>query len=112
LASQREGQTICEFARDFDTQAIDTWIIRAVYEQLQAQLKYIHSAFPIRADDRIKEDLLLDDDDLDMDLASEVETRTARPLDKTDNNPYSGKVKTVRDVVLFFQHQPKAADAA
>jgi hypothetical protein len=72
LAATRHGQTICEFARDFDARAVDTWIIRAVYEQLQAQLEHVHPAFPVRADDRLKEDLFLDDDDLDMDLAQEV----------------------------------------
>ena len=111
LASLREGQTICEFARDFNARAVDTWIIRAVYEQLQGQLKHVHPTFPVRADDRLKEDLRLDDDDLDMELAKEVEMRTGRPLDDCVGNPYFGKVKTVRDFVLFFQHQPRAANA-
>jgi hypothetical protein len=107
LASARDGQTICEFARDFDARAVDTWVIRAVYEQLQGQLEYIHPAFPVRAEDRLKEDLFLDDDDLDMDVAQEVEQRTGRALDSITNNPYLGKVRTVRDLVLFFQAQPR-----
>ncbi|RQO58068.1 hypothetical protein DBR47_14800 [Paucibacter sp. KBW04] len=111
LASEREGQSICEFARDFDARAVNTWIIRAVYEQLQEQLKHIHPAFPVRADDRLKEDLLLDDDDLDMDLAQEVEARTGISIDQSGNNPYFGKVKTVRDFVLFFQSQPGSNNA-
>jgi len=111
LAASREGQTICEFARDFDARAVDTWIIRAAYEQLQGQLRHIHPAFPVRADDRLKEDLFLDEDDLDMDLAQEVEARTGRSLDGSDNNPYFGRVKTVRDLVLFFQSQPKPGSA-
>jgi hypothetical protein len=111
LASARDGQTICEFARDFDARAVDTWIIRAVYEQLQGQLKHIHPAFPVRAEDRLKEDLLLDDDDLEMNLAQEVEQRTGRSLDGSASNPYFGKVRTVRDFVLFFQAQPKSNGA-
>jgi len=111
LASEREGQSICEFARDFDARAVNTWIIRAVYEQLQEQLKHIHPAFPVRADDRLKEDLLLDDDDLDMDLAHEVEARTGISIDESGSNPYFGKVKTVRDFVLFFQSQPGSSSA-
>lgn len=106
LASKRDGQSICEFAEDFDTRAVNTWIIRAVYEQLQGHLKHIHPAFPVRADDRLKEDLLLDDDDLDMDLAQEVEARTGISIDESGGNPYFGKVKTVRDLVFFFQNQP------
>jgi hypothetical protein len=111
LAAAREGQTICEFARDFDARAVDTWIIRAAYEQLQGQLERIHPTVPVRADDRLKEDLFLDDDDLDMDLAPEIEARTGRSLDGSANNPYFGRVKTVRDLVLFFQSQPKSSSA-
>lgn len=111
LAQGREGQTICEFTRDFDARSVDTWVIRATYEQLQDQLKHVHPAFPVRADDRLKEDLYLDDDDLDMGLAPEVEERTGRSLDGGSDNPYFGKVKTVRDFVLFFQSQPRSGSA-
>lgn len=111
LVSRREGQTICEFARDFNAREVDTWIIRAVYEQLQEKLKHVHPSFPVRADDRLKEDLLLDDDDLDMDLAQEVEARTGRSLDASATNPYFGSVGTVRDFVLFFQNQPRSSSA-
>ena len=111
LASEREGQSICEFTRDFDARAVDTWIIRAVYEQLQGQLKQVHPKFPVRADDRLKEDLLLDDDDLDMDLARAVAARAGRSIDDTGGNPYFDKVRTVRDFVFFFQNQPKASNA-
>ncbi|MYM87102.1 hypothetical protein GTP91_07895 [Rugamonas sp. FT82W] len=107
LAAEREGESICDFARDFDTRQVDTWIVRAVYEQLQYHLADVSPAFPVRASDRLKEDLLLDDDDLDMDIAQEVEQRAGRSLDDTSTNPYFGKVKTVRDLVMFFQSQPK-----
>jgi len=106
LAATREGQSICEFARDFEIRTVDTWIIRAVYEQVQRQLRHVHPAFPVRAGDRLKEDLFLDDDDLDMDVAPEVEQRTGRSLDNSGANPHFGKVRTVRDLVLFFQSQP------
>jgi hypothetical protein len=111
LAGAREGQTICEFARDFDARAVDTWIIRAIYEQLQGQLKHIHPTFPVRAEDRLKEDLFVDEDDLDMCLVHEVEARTGRSLAGSVNNRYFGRVKTVRDLVLFFQSQPRSSSA-
>jgi hypothetical protein len=111
LATERDGESICEFARDFDTRVVDTWIVRAVYEQVQGQLKHVHPAFPVRASDRLKEDLHLDDDDLDIDLAMQVEQRTGRSLDETKANPLFGKVKTVRDLVLFFHAQPKRGAA-
>lgn len=31
LARSRNGDSICEFARSFDTRATDTWIIRAAH---------------------------------------------------------------------------------
>ena len=76
LAAMRSGQSICDFARDFDTRQVDTWIILAIYEHLQEQLTYAHPAFPIRATDRLKEDLLLEPDDLDLDVLVQVEQRT------------------------------------
>jgi hypothetical protein len=107
LAKEREGESICEFARDFDTRAVDSWIVRAVYEEIQGQLKHIHPAFPVRVSDRLKQDLHLDDDDLDMDIAMQVQQRTSRSLEQIKENPLLGKVKTARDLVQFFQEQPK-----
>ena len=112
LASAREGQTICEFARDFDVREVDTWVVRAVYEQLQGHLAHAHPSFPLRADDRLKEDLRLDDEDLDMDIVQEIACRTRRCLDASAANPYFGRVRTARDLVLFFQHQPRSGNAA
>lgn len=111
LAEAREGESICEFAREFDTREVDTWIIRAVYEEVQWQLKHVNAAFPLRASDRLKEDLRLDDDDLDMDIAARIEQRTGRSLNESRSNPYFGKVTTVRDLVLFFQSQAKRSAA-
>jgi hypothetical protein len=108
LAATRRGQSICEFARDFDTRQVDTWIIRAVYEHLQEQLTYAHPAFPVRATDRLKEDLRLDPDDIDLDVLVQVEQRTGRSLNHTRDNPYYGLVQTAGDLVLFFQAQPRA----
>lgn len=112
LASAREGHTICEFARDFNAREVDTWVVRAVYEQLQGHLADAHSSFPLRADDRLKEDLRLDDEDLDMDIVQEIACRTGRSLDASASNPYFGRVRTVRDLVLFFQNQPRPGHAA
>lgn len=112
LASTREGPTICEFARDFNAREVDTWVVRAVYEQLQGHLADAHPSFPLRADDKLKEDLRLDDEDLDMDIVQEIASRTGRSLDASASNPYFGRVRTVRDLVLFFQNQPRPGHAA
>ncbi|HWM69920.1 MAG TPA: hypothetical protein VNO35_25310 [Steroidobacteraceae bacterium] len=106
LAESRSGESICEFARSFERKEIDTWVVRAVYEQLQ---RYLGGDLPvpIRATDRLKEDLPIDTEDLEMDLMAEISQRAGRSLSNTTANPYYDKVKTVGDLVLFFDAQPK-----
>lgn len=104
LASSREGESICNFARSFDRRTVDTWVIRAVYEELQRIVP--HEDFPIRASDLLENDLLVDTDDLDMLLVPAISARTGRTLDAAETNPYWGKVYTAFDLVLFFNGQP------
>lgn len=106
LLSARKSLSICDFSREFNCREIDTWVIRATYEQIQASLLFKEN-FPIKASDRLKEDLLIDDDDLDFDLVTEISRRTGRTLNNCESNPYFGKVKTVEDLVLFFNYQEK-----
>ena len=106
LARARAGESICEFSRSFDTRNTDTWVIRAVYEQLQLQLRWIYPDFPVRATDRLIEDLWLDPDDIDLDLLADVASRTRRSIRDTSSNPFRGGVKTVGDLVAFFCAQP------
>jgi hypothetical protein len=106
LAESRSGESICEFARSFERKEIDTWVVRAVYEQLQ---RYLGGDLPvpIRATDRLKEDLPIDTEDLEMGLMAEISQRAGRSLKNTTANPYYDKVRTVGDLVLFFDAQPK-----
>lgn len=106
LATQRRGETICEFAREFNSRQIDTWIIRAVFEQLQHYLAGEASNFPVRADDQLVGLLIADPDDLDMDIVEEIANRTGRSLGQLERNPHCGQVHTVRDLVQFFNAQP------
>jgi hypothetical protein len=106
LRDSRPGESICTFARGFDYRNTDTWIIRAVYEALQPEVK-----FPLRATDRFAKDLCMDTDDLDY-LADEIATRSGRSLDDVDKNPYCGRLETVADLVAFFSHQPRVPAAA
>jgi len=106
LARARAGESICEFSRSFDTRKTDTWVIRAVYEQLQLQLRWICPDFPVRATDRLIEDLWLDPDDIDLDLLADVSSRTRRSIRDTSSNPFRGGVKTVGDLVAFLCAQP------
>ncbi len=105
LATVRTGQSICSFALEFDLRVVDPWIVRAVYEEVQRQVAAYCPSFPIRSADRLKEDLGLNDDDLDMDLAVQIQQRTGRSLANVEANPYFGKVHTVGDLVWLFQAQ-------
>lgn len=107
LASQRSDESICAFARSFDARAVDTWVVRAVYEQLQAELHDLSPKFPVRASDDLLHHLMLDPDDLDLSLAPDIAQRTGRSLDDTGRNPYFANVHTVKDLVLFFNAQPR-----
>ncbi len=108
LAALRSNESICTFAKSFNTREVDTWVIRAVYEQLQNYLEASYPQFPIRADDQLDGCLITDPDDLDLDLAKEISMRTGRSLESAKDNPYYANIKTVRDLVLFFNAQPYA----
>ena len=108
VAAARHDQSICEFAREFDPRTVDTWVIRAVYEQLQHYLEDVVPKFPLHADDLLLDHIVADPDDLDLDLVSEIAQRTGRSLDGAQQNPFYDRVTTVRGLVLFFNAQPKS----
>lgn len=108
LAALRPNESLCTFARSFNPREVDTWVIRAVYEQLQMYLASDYPQFPVRAEDQLNGCLMNDPDDLDFCLAKEIAARTGRSLENTQDNPYYGSVNTVRDLVLFFNAQPRA----
>jgi acyl carrier protein len=104
---ERSGKSLYTFVREFNVRNTDTWILRAVYEALSKHLQLDGQPFPIRANDRWKEDLQIDSEDLDMDLLPEIAQRAGRSLQDTKANPFFNKVKTVRDLVAFLEHQPR-----
>lgn len=107
IAADRADESICTFARAENCRSLDTWVVRAVYEEIQGHLASECSGFPLRWTDRLKEDLRIDPDALDEEVAIDIAERTGRELNCTETNPLFGKVETVRDLVLFFQGQPK-----
>ncbi len=111
LARSRAGESICEFARDFARREVDTRIIRAVYERLQVELLDGHAQrdFPIRGGDRLIEDLHIDPEATEQEIAEAIAERAGRSLDGASANPLNGRVRTVRELVLFFNAQPLAA---
>jgi hypothetical protein len=108
LLKDRQSDSICTFAQHFDCRKTDTWIIRAVYEQLQNYLKSEKDNFPIRPLDDVFMDLKIDDEDFEYDLVTEIAERTGRSLDNAESNPYYGKANIVENLVYFFNAQPTA----
>jgi hypothetical protein len=104
LRRERAGLSICEFARSFPRRDVDTWVIRAVWRSLAFD-------YPLRADDRLLDDLGMDD--IDSDFAWErVADDCGRSLEHPEQNPYYSKVVTLRDLVLFLNAQPRLRPAA
>ena len=104
LATARADESICQFARSFDRQSSDMVLIRSVYETVQEQIR--GTPVPLRADDRLLEDLDLDDDDLN-EILVDVARLANRSLDSTASNPLYGQITTVRHLVEFLHHQPR-----
>ena len=110
MAQSRAGESICQVARSIDCRRVDTWVVRAVYEELQRSLS-LAMAVPLRMTDHLQSDLRLDADDLD-DLVVDMAQRARRSLADTSANPLFGKVTTVGDLVEFLQAQPRLPTCA
>jgi hypothetical protein len=103
LISQRVGESLCTFSREQDLNGVDTFIVRAVYEEIQFDLPIEN--FPLRWSDQLYSDLRLEADDVE-DLIERVAQKTARCLKHTASNPLFGNILTVGDLIAFFHHQP------
>jgi hypothetical protein len=106
LASTRENESICTFTQGIDLRLIDTWVVRAVYEEIQGYLSSSFKNFPLRWNDDLIGDLMIDQGDLEDLIASDITERTNRSGEPFPNNPYYGKVKTVGDLVMLINGQP------
>ncbi len=106
MAEKRANEGICTFARSFERNQVDTWILRAVHEEFQHYMKFPEGTCPLRASDRFEKDLKIDPDDIE-DLIPVVAQRTGRSLEHTEKNPFFGKIETVGDFVLFINNQPR-----
>jgi len=100
IFEHRIGDDIGTFAKSFDCRVVDTWIVRAVYEE------FSYVQFPLRSTDRFHEDLEIDDEDLYY-CAEDIAERAGIDIENTENNPYFDKVQTLGDLVMFLHHQPK-----
>jgi hypothetical protein len=105
MGSVRDGESICNFARSFDTRHTDTWVIRAVHQEIQQLLRSYVPDFPVRAPDSLL-DLHIDSDDIEY-LLVNIAARSGHSLDEAEKNPSYGKINTVSDLVLFINAQPR-----
>jgi hypothetical protein len=100
-AAKLPRDATCTYGRSFDFRRTDTLVMRAVYEELQPFV-----GFPIQASHRLSEDLQIDDEDLNLDVAPIIAKRLRRTLRDSEKNPYYGRVQTVEDLVHFMEAQP------
>lgn len=106
IALEREGLSICEFARSFDRRSVDPYIIRAVYEGLAEFNMVDGKNIPIMPDDDLFKDYGMDPDDLHEDLMEVLAFRTGRSIDYSNENPFTGEINTARDLVFCLNGQP------
>ena len=102
IREERKGEDIGTFARALPFRKINTWIIRALYEEIADEMG--DDTFPLRPSDRLEEDLRLDDDALFW-IYERVMRRVGLSVEGVESNPYYDRVKTVEDMVMFFHHQ-------
>ena len=105
IEALRPNESICTFALSFDRRAVDPWIIRAVWQELQPYFGRRADDFLMRASDQIEEDLRIDWEDLGV-LLETIACRARRSLKDLERNPLYDRVKTVGDLVEFINHQP------
>ncbi len=104
LYRERRGDDIGTFARLFNFRNIDTWIIRATYEEINSELGY-KKPFPLRPSDFLEKELNFDVEDLEF-ILGRIFSRVGISDKNIERNPYYGKVETVGDLVNFCNHQP------
>lgn len=105
LAAGRPGESICTFARSFDCRETDTWIVRAMFEELQPAAKASGRVLPIRREDRLDEILVAEELELE-DLIIDAASRAGRSVAGYEEKPRPFPVRTVADLVAFLMLQP------
>ncbi len=104
MEEERKEESICSFARSLPARQHDTWVVRAVYEEVSRVVRV-----PVRPSDELEKDLGLHPDDRD-EIAFEIARRAGRSMTDTPKNPLFDHVKTVADMVAFFENQKREAN--
>src|SRR5260221_490797 len=66
LAAERQGESICTFARAYARGDRDPFVLRAVYEELAPYLAVGGTAIPLRTTDLLEQDLQVDGEELEF----------------------------------------------
>lgn len=101
MKAERKNESICAFARMLPARKHDTWVVRAVYEELSSDRQVA-----IRPTDRLEMDLGFLPEDLE-DCVTKIARRAGRALAITGKNPLYGRVVTVKDIISFLECQPE-----
>jgi len=101
IKEERKEESICTFSRALPAKAHDTWVVRAVYEEISQQ-----AGAPIRPSDNVAKFWGIDGDDMD-DAVLRIAHRAGRSMADAQKNPLLGSVVTVADMISFIEHQPK-----
>ena len=108
MRGMRVGHDIGTFARMLPIRALDTWVVRATYDEIAAHIGSDANPFPVHPSDRLKADLGIDDENL-CDIIFRIADRSARTTDDIDKNPYIAQIKTVGDVIQAVMWQQQIA---
>jgi hypothetical protein len=101
VKAERRGESICDFAKALPARAHDTWVVRAVYEELSRNREVA-----LRPIDRLVDDLGFLSEELE-DCLVEIAHRARRSLSGFEQNPMFGRVATVADLVKLLELQPR-----
>ena len=101
IKEERKEESICSFSRELPAKIHDTWVVRAVYEELSQ-----HLDAPLRPSDDLKSFWRIDPDELN-DIAIGIASRAGRSMEDTKNNPMLDRVVTIADLILFIENQPR-----
>jgi hypothetical protein len=107
MAASRADEGICSFVRALPIRDLDTRVVRATFEEIQAYLRHGPRGFPLRPSDRLVEDLDIDPEDLE-DITVTIADRAGRTLEAYRANPRYAGMTTAEDLIAFLSAQPKA----
>ncbi len=101
IQEERKGESIGTFARALPARAHDTWVVRAVYEEMSRVV-----GAPLRPTDEVWKFWNVDPEEFD-DIILVIGYRARRSMEDIRPNPLFRRIVTIADVITFFEHQPK-----